>query len=268
MLVRLLLQVIVCTYIAVVVSSSAAFDKAIMYLNPKKIITPLDITFDIRPTLDIKPELRIGIALPRFTRYFYESNVTHSNMTYFDVSISPSYVLEAQFIEGVNFYDRTGNQSIPYSGAMLMIKTRANTTIKAFTPMNIKIYKENMIGANCGFPSSTALNVNPGFFASFKPFQIFTLSTDEISYYETVVSDGVSTQELTYRNITIRNEDSIPFQIFDGAGDGCVKMNMCSGHGICDYCYETCKCFESYGNPSTDLLTIGSPIALDCSQRK
>lgn len=247
---------------------SAAFDKAYVYFNPKKVKTPLDITFDLRPTVDLKPDLRVGIALPRFTRYFYETNETRQNITYAELNISPSYLLEAQFIEGVNFNDIDGNGTIPFSGAMVMIKTRANATIKAFTPVSIKIFKENKIGAVCGFPSSQAVNFNPGYFAPFKQFKIFTLDTEEISYTESITTNGVTSTQTSYRNITIKNEDSIPFSFFDGVGDGCAKMSLCNGHGTCDYCYETCKCFEGYGNGETDLLSVGSPIAMDCSQSR
>jgi hypothetical protein len=246
--------------------SSAAFDKAYVYFNPRKVKAPLDITFDLRSTIDIKPELRIGIAMPRFTRYFYETNETRQNITYSELNISPSYLFEAQFIEGVNFNDIDGNDTIPYSGAMVMIKTRANATIPSFTPISIKIFKENQIGAVCGFPSSQAVNFNPGYFEKFKAFKIFTLDTEEISYTESVTTGGVTTTETVYRNITIKNDDSIPFSFFDGVGDGCAKMSLCNGHGTCDYCYETCKCFEGYGNVNTDLLATGSPIAMDCSQ--
>lgn len=248
--------------------SSAAFDKAYVYFNPRKVKTPLDITFDLRSTINIKPDLRIGIIMPRFTRYFYETNATRQNITYSELSISPSYLLEAQFIEGVNFNDIHGNETIPYSGAMIMVKTRANSTIPAFTPISIKVFKENEIGAVCGFPGSQAVNFNPGYFETFKPFKIFTLGTDEISYTETETINGVTTTETLYRNITIRKNDSIPFSFFDGVGDGCAKMSLCNGHGTCDYCYETCKCYEGYGNTNTDLLATGSPIAMDCSQSK
>jgi hypothetical protein len=228
---------------------ASIFDESMMTFSSSNVKTPVDITISLRSTSVILPNSRIGVALPRFSRYFADTDVARSNMSFSTLRISPSFLFDAEFLEGVNFYDRIGNETVPYAAALLIIKTNSNYSVPALTPFVIKVYAENKIGATCGFPSSAVYASSPGYFAPFKQFRLFTL-TEDVSL-----------------NTTIDNHDSVIFSVYDGIGRGCAKLNLCNGHGQCDYCYETCKCYEGYGDPA-DLVATGSGLALDCSQSK
>lgn len=219
-----------------------------MYLSPKTLKTPLDITIEFRTAVDIPPGKSIGISLPRFTRDLRDDNVTYSNITYSKLLISPSYMFDAMFIEGSPNYDKDGNLTLPYSSAMIILKPLSNATIVAYSTIPLRIYKENGIGTVCGFPDSqTATN----FINSIKPFKNFKIYTLD---------------QLPGTNITKRSSDTFSFTSYDGIGNGCRKQNDCNGNGVCDYCYETCSCNEGYGS-ITDIGPKGS-FNPSCADRK
>lgn len=54
---------------------------------------------------------------------------------------------------------------------------------------------------------------------------------------------------------------------YSGVGKGCSSLNNCHQKGRCNFCSETCECFNGYG-ASNDTIAIGSSISTSCSQRK
>lgn len=67
---------------------------------------------------------------------------------------------------------------IPYKGAMLIIKSTINATLKADSNITIKVYKENKIGVACGFASSEYQSMNPAYVVptnSTEDFELFII---------------------------------------------------------------------------------------------
>jgi len=57
-------------------------------------------------------------------------------------------------------------------------------------------------------------------------------------------------------------------QVSEAIGQGCLDNKDCSGHGTCDYCKQTCECFEGWGSTTLDIHPPGgSRINFDCSTR-
>lgn len=215
-----------------------SFDRTYLYLSPKKLRTHFDITIEFRTLVDILPNSAIVIALPRFTRNFQESNFTYGNISAHDLVISPSYMFQAVFVEGKNIIDTTDNGTIPFADSHIILRSSKTTTISAYSTIPLKIYKENQIGAICGFPGSETLTEAGANIVPTKSFKIYTITTSQNS------------------NIVVKNNDDTGFKYFDGIGEGCTKMKDCNGHGKCDYCYESCQCEEGYG-ASTDIAPLG-----------
>lgn len=39
----------------------------------------------------------------------------------------------------------------------------------------------------------------------------------------------------------------------------------CYDRGMCDYCHETCLCYEGQGNKTADIVDGGGWVRLDCA---
>jgi hypothetical protein len=74
--------------------------------------------------------------------------------------------------------------------------------------------------------------------------------------------------EITLKvNSTYYYSEAAPF-LFSGAiGAGCDDISKCNGHGACDYCSSTCKCFDGYGSERDRSFAIANDFNVDCSSR-
>jgi hypothetical protein len=264
------------------ISSIPTFTFASLILNETKTRTPFDFTITFR-AIDVNFTVNYptAILLPRFTRNLQSTNVTARNISYSDLIISPSTIFEAQFIDGYHQYSdiHTSYSRLPYISSMIIIRPRNGYTIKENSTVSVKIFKENGIGAICGFPSSSNHNSSKGYIYDPKLFSIVSLNLDvfasnitETIYNYTFDSGGSllffgqEEQNTTvFRNVTYFVNNSRVLDFYPGVGKGCNKD--CLLHGKCDYCYETCHCFEGYGS-ANDIISIGSSVNQDCSSRK
>lgn len=261
------------------VSGDSSFDQATLTLGTNETMVPMDFSISFRTTRDIHGHEFIAIVLPRFTRFLnpsitYES--TPQNISLGGLIISPSYFFHAAWIEGLPHYD---DEQSPYLSSQLHLQMRGNLTLPSRTPLYITVYKENGIGAICGFPSFERYNASPAFIYPFRPFKIATI-TPSIVYYEELVSRLNYTYDenadlvtimpylvnVTYasHNTSYLNNDSYVFDTWQGLGKGCASQSQCNQHGRCDYCLQTCHCFEGYGADS-DVVKTGRDLNADCS---
>jgi len=238
---------------------------------------PLDFTVSFTLQRDIHPHEHIGVILPRFTRRLENNTLPIiSNQTLYNVLISPSYLYSAEWMEGFSLTGADGD-GVPYVDSMLLVRSALNETLTASSSISITVFKENKIGATCGFPPST-VPVNS--VASFSPFRLVTVRDGLVHTIKKVLEqfsvkypNGSIAYNYTaavnvtgFRNVTLRQNTSHNIDVYSGLGNGCSNLNNCNGRGICDYCYEICKCYDGFGS-STDLIQVGSPISPDCSQR-
>lgn len=238
---------------------------------------PLDFTVSFDLLRDIHPKEYIAIVLPRFTRRLENNTLSvTSNITYSNVLVSPSYTYTADWIEGFSLTGATGGE-VPYVDSMLVVKSAMNETLLASSTISITVFKENKIGATCGFPPST-VPVNT--VSSFAPFRLVTVRDGQVRIIKEIFQDfsflypngsiaynyteAVNVTDL--RTFTLRQNNSHLIDIYSGLGHGCADLNDCNGRGICDYCFEVCKCYDGFGS-STDLIQTGSAIGTDCSKK-
>lgn len=151
-----------------------SFDSAQLTIGSDQLNTPFEFNITFRPTRMIGVREIIVVRLPRFSRGLLE-NVTAANITYGDVLISPSYFFLAKFLSGKNTYD---NRLDPYTTAELHILPLQNVTFAKQAQYTITVFKENGIGAVCGFPSTQTVNETGMFTYPFKPFEILTAKID------------------------------------------------------------------------------------------
>lgn len=147
-----------------------AFDSAQLVIDSTQLNTPFDFNITFRPTRIIGVNELIVVKLPRFSRGLSENN-TATNVTYGNLLIAPSYSFVARFLSGKNMYD---NRLEPYSSAELHIMPLNNLTFAKQIQYTITVFKENGIGAVCGFPSTQVVNETGIFTYPFKPFEILT----------------------------------------------------------------------------------------------
>lgn len=260
-----------------------SFDSAQLVIDSDKTNTALEFKITFRPTRIIGVNEVIVVRLPRFSRGLVE-NVTAENITYGNVMIAPSYFYVAKWLAGKNTND---GGSEPYSTAELHIMPLYNVTFAEQAAYTITVFKENGIGAVCGFPSSEVVSATGEFTYPFKPFEILTARATESPTYmptalptqptanptakptalptaiePTSIPSPMPTMEvLFYRN------DSYRFEFYTGVGQGCNALTECHKQGRCDYCHEKCYCFDGFGS-ATDLVMLGRNIQPDCSSSK
>jgi hypothetical protein len=250
---------------------------------------PFDFNVTFRTTRYIGENEVVVVRLPRFTRSLLE-NTSVTNITYGNLIMSPSYNYAAKWSAGMEV---NSSSKEPFPTAELHIQGLYNTTFSPDNLYNFIIYKENGIGARCGFPSSDTVNATGKYVYPFSPFEILTaLSTEAPTSGPTASPTTFSeapteaptempsnptaaptdaptsgdTAAPTVANLYYRN-DSYLFEFYTGVGQGCVAQKLCSGAGQCDYCHEQCHCFNGYGSKS-DLVNIGRDLSADCSSRK
>ncbi|RYG68372.1 hypothetical protein EON64_05325 [archaeon] len=239
--------------------------------------SPLDFAISFRTTRVILANERIGVVLPRFTQRLDDYEPNPSNITFSELIISPSTRFQAEWLEGINVY----GDEVPYPSPLLVIKTRNGEAIGLDSFVNIRIYKENGIGAVCGFASSTVYQQNTSLVYSSPPFTIATLLPSIYAYNETVLfmntsfnAAGVMVRNESlglglytfYRNVSYFNDDLRAFDFYQGLGGGCSALRQCYGQGQCDFCYEQCRCFRGFGHEA-DVVGVGYLPSLDCSER-
>ncbi len=265
-----------CFLLATVSQTLApSFDQASLNVNSNSTLTPFDFTVRFRVTRNIEHHEYIAIILPRFTRALTDFTVS-TNISFGGVLIGPSHYFHAAWVEGVPHFD--DNYS-PYLVGELHLQTKGNLTIESQSIIELTVFKENGIGAICGFPSSDVVNASGSFVHPFRPFKIATINpyfspyniTTEFDNYTYSAANTLLSITPLYKNIThlynatnyVRN-DSYTFDFYTGVGKGCSRMNNCMFQGACDYCYEQCVCFEGYG-AKTDLVADGRNVNADCS---
>lgn len=262
-------------------NASESFDKAQLYIDGNDTKTAFDFTIKFRTTRDIYHHEIIAIRLPRFTRSLKDFNVS-ANITFGNLVISPSYYFHAAWIEGVPVVD---GEQLPYLTSELHLQTKGNYTLMSRSNVELTVYKENGIGAACGFPSSDAYNATGKLIYGFKPFFMGTINLNllrehnitekylDFTYASSSPGAALLYNTTLYRNVTaysnnsLMNNDTHNFDYYTGIGAGCKGLSVCSFNGACDYCFETCRCFSGFGN-SSDLLQKGGGVLPDCSARK
>lgn len=262
-----------------VLASQPVFSYASLVIDETQTLTPFDFTITFTTQTNITNEYPTTVLLPRFTRNLNaNANFSASNISYSKLLISPSSIFEAEFLEGT----RNGYQSydyIPYTTSLLIVRTKADLTIVKNSTVVIKVFKENGIGAICGFPSFDYYNESRGLVKDFPRFSIQSLRLIENSYNRTLtlmnytfdINDqliymGPYTKNVTeHYNFTIFVDNNRTFDNYTGIGPGC--SNQCNQHGWCDFCYQTCNCYDGYGS-ANDLVQIGSSTNSDCSSSK
>jgi len=143
------------------------------------------------------------------------------------------------------------------------------------TQVTVRIYRENGIGAHCGFPASSSKDSYLGTkfnypFAgrnpNMDPFVITSNYTAGPGFYLFDVRAwwlGLGGNH--WKDKRLDNATSI-VDFTNGVGPGCDNVGGCHGNGVCDYCSGTCRCFEGFGKHD-DLIQRGRDIAANCSQR-
>ena len=143
------------------------------------------------------------------------------------------------------------------------------------TQVELKIYRENGIGAHCGFPASTSKDSYLGTHYNYPfagrnpnmdPFIITSNYTAGPGFYLfDVRAWWLGMNGNHWKDARLDNVTSI-IQTTNGVGPGCAAVGGCHGNGVCDYCSGTCRCFEGFGKYD-DLTQPGRDIAANCSQR-
>ena len=281
----LLIILILCV---IYIDGDASFDSAQLVIAGDKTNTPLEFNITFRPTRIVGVNEIIVVRLPRFTRSLSE-NTTAQNISYGEVLIAPSYFFAAKFLSGINTYD---NNLMPYRTAELHIMPLFNVTFAKQAQYTITVFRENGIGAVCGFPSTEIVNATGHYTYAFKPFEILTAralesptsAPTQLPTMPTATptceptfavptaepTTGVPTYTPTFAPTEepfFYHNDSYQFDFYSGVGSGCKAQNDCNKAGQCDYCHETCYCFDGFGSV-TDLVTIGRDLQPDCSSRK
>lgn len=128
------------------------------------------------------------------------------------------------------------NNSVPYKDAYVRLSPLSD--IGANVVINVNITIENGLMAYCGFAGTLANSNTP------LPYIPVTEN------FQISLGSGASTS----------------FDVFGWIGDGCTSDNSCSGHGVCDWCYNRCICQDGYGS-SSDIIMIGKNIKKDCSEQ-
>ena len=59
--------------------------------------------------------------------------------------------------------------------------------------------------------------------------------------------------------------ENVPFMYTQAIGPGCSNLNLCSGHGYCDYCTASCICQDGFGSPADKLAVTPNDFPPDCS---
>ena len=59
--------------------------------------------------------------------------------------------------------------------------------------------------------------------------------------------------------------NTTPIDSSNAIGAGC--LNQCNGNGICDFCSNTCSCFDNFGSSLDKSRTVSQDFAPDCSSR-
>jgi hypothetical protein len=260
------------------IASIPTFSSASLAINGNSTLTPFDFTVTFRTgNTKIHSSNPTVVFLPRFTKNLNkDANFSAGNVSFTQLLISPSLLFEAEFIEASTGLE---NYSVlPYISSMLLIRARNNYTIVENSTVSIKVFKENGIGAICGFPSSVYLNATRSLTKMEKNFEIssidygithwnesVTTTNYTWSVFDTLLSAISTTKNVTfYRNTTIFLDNSRVLDYWPGIGKGCSLQGQCRGKGICNFCYETCECFEGYGS-AEDLIGTGSSMNSDCS---
>jgi hypothetical protein len=254
------------------------FKYASLSFTENRTLVPFD--FQIRFILgdaQIKPHNPTAIFLPRFTRNLNtNANFSAPNITFSKLIVAPSSIFEAEFIDGAP--DRHTYGTLPYISSLLIVRAKNNVTILENSTVVIKVFKENGIGAICGFPGFTYYNATRGLTKITREFEIGSLRYGETFQNWTVAHTNYTFShaglllsnrttyhnETFFRNTTIFLNNSRTFDYWTGMGLGCTNQGQCSGHGACDFCYQVCDCFEGYGAPS-DTVSVGGTINNDCS---
>lgn len=260
-----------------------AFDSAQLVIDSDKTKTAFEFNITFRPTRIIGVNEVIVVRLPRFTRGLIE-NVTAENVTYGNVIIAPSYFFVAKWLAGKNTND---NGLDPYSTAELHIMPLYNVTFAKQAAYTITVFKENGIGAVCGFPSTEAVNATGELTYPFKPFEILTARATEAPTYMPTALPTTPTASPSNKptptptaldptalptsaptmQVLFYHNDSYQFDFYTGVGQGCKSLLQCHKQGQCDYCHEKCYCFDGFGS-TADLVVLGRDVQPDCSSSK
>ena len=205
--------------------------------------------------------------------------------------IAPSTIFLAAWTEGDW---RNYNASYPetnYPGGMITLSRAPyiNMTsgtqakwVRANTFITLKIYKENGIGAYCGFPGSDTSDAHTYFNSDInygglnanlrdrdERFLIITNYTQWPSEYPMAIHSWPSQRHSGLKSRLLPNV-SYYVPTWPSMGPGCSNQQSgaggCNGHGQCDWCRQKCSCFQGWGS-SMDLLVPGFKAPGDCSVR-
>jgi hypothetical protein len=270
------------------IHTKPSFDSAQLVIDSSQINTPLEFNITFRTTRIVGVNEVIVVRLPRFTKGLAE-NSTAQNETYGNVMIAPSYNFVAKWLSGYNSYD---DNLLPHHTAELHIMPLYNVTFAKQAQYTITVFKENGIGAVCGFPSSETVNATGQFTYPFKAFEILTAmaleapttmpteaptmpteaptaeptAVDPTAAPTSYIPTAPPTYAPTVQHLFYHN-DSFKFDFYTGVGKGCKNLQLCTKQGQCDYCHEKCYCFDGFGS-ATDLISTGRDIQPDCSSSK
>jgi hypothetical protein len=212
--------------------------------------TPFAFSVSIKCLRDILSTEMMVMDFPKFTRNFYDNATFYkdANMSMSKVIMSPSYELTGEWIES-----NDGRALSPYTGSRLIVrKLKGEKLCLKDASFTLYVYKENGIGAYCGFPSSDDFeNKGHGRVSNVDAFPQMEIPT-------------IWTLSKAASGLNVSNNDTHSLDTWTGVGSGC-KGNC--GFGTCNYCTETCSCFEGYG-ASTDLMEPGAVGSGNCSLRK
>eukprot|EP01038_Epipyxis_sp_PR26KG_P016684 gene16684-22819_t len=231
---------------------------------------PLEFVVTVELLRTITPLEDLIVRLPRFTRVLSqnESLSTNESLSYKNLYnnkllAKPSYGYYYSWIDGASDYDNN-IYKIPYLSSELQIKH--DYDLIEGIQYSFTVFKENGIGAICGFPGSTLynhLNVNPQ--ARYETIQFYILTSSIQRYDYNMTELEINNITLSNTNYTLYNNNSHIFDVIPSIGKGCVEMTNCYKNGVCDYCFEKCRCFDGFGSEEDMKFIKAKNLQQDCS---
>lgn len=215
-----------------------------------------NIEFGLVSPVELVPGDAAIIVLPWITkgkRSFADLN-SQGASELSNILVSPSWPILAFAVSMLNccrIFDHrvllSQAQLESFGMTSLYLSPRLFSTIAPNAFFKFTVRRSNNLHALCGFPGSSNISGSTLFNDSWsRPTLMFVK-----------VPNGNSRGNVTIWISTLTN--------YTGIGDGCKLLNYCSGHGLCDYCTETCFCSDGYGSARDKVVVLEANLLPDCS---